>query len=125
MKGIGNKKALRALQLPIATVAEAIANGDTTLLRSLPEVGKKLAETIVLELKDKVNRFLGTTAIVEPKMAERGAAKLAAEVTTMLVQLGEPRPLARSLVERALTADPSIDSHDSLMAAALALKALG
>lgn len=125
VKGIGNRRALRSLQLPIATVAEAIANGDTTLLQSLPEVGKKTAESIVLELKDKVNRFLGLHAMVEAKPADAGRARLIADATTILTQLGEVRPQARVLVDRALTADPTIESADALVTAALALRALG
>lgn len=129
VKGIGNRKALRALQLPIATVAEAIANRDLATLQSLPEIGKKTAESIVLELKDKANRFLGATSITEPKPSDRAAAsksgRVRADAVAVLVQLGEARPVALTLVERALTADPTIDSADALVTAAFRLKELG
>ncbi|MEY4827026.1 MAG: Holliday junction ATP-dependent helicase RuvA, partial [Planctomycetota bacterium] len=51
VKGIGNRKALRALQRPFAEVAAAIARRDEKALTGLPEIGKKMAETIVVELK--------------------------------------------------------------------------
>lgn len=125
VKGIGNRKALRALAMPIPTIAEAIANGDAALLCSLPEIGRKTADAIVLELKEKMNRFLGQTMIVEAKPADAGRARLVSDATTILLQLGEARPQARALVDRALSADPTLDSADALVTAALALRALG
>jgi Holliday junction DNA helicase RuvA len=133
VKGIGNKKALRALQLPIATVAEAIANRDVATLQSLPEIGKKTAESIILELKEKAGRFLGATAVErrlrEAKPGDSAAAaksgRVLADALAVLVQLGESRPVAMALVERAITADPSIDTADALVTAAFRLKELG
>lgn len=125
VKGVGNRKALRALQLPIGVVAEAIANGDRSTLQSLPEIGRKLAETIVHELKDKVERFLGASTVVEAKPSDAPAARAATEATTILVQLGEQRSTARLLVDRALKADPAISTSDELVASALRLRELG
>ena len=125
VKGIGNRKALRALQLPIATVAEAIANRDVATLQSLPEIGKKTAEAIILELKDKANRFLGATMIAEAKPSSPAASRLRTDAIAVLVQLGESRPVAATLVERALAVDPLIDSADALVTAAFRLKELG
>ena len=62
VKGIGNRKALRALQRSFADIAAMIEQKDFAALQSLPEIGRKTAETIVVELKDKVARFtLGAT----------------------------------------------------------------
>jgi hypothetical protein len=72
-----------------------------------------------------MNRFLGQHAIVEAKPADSARVRLATDATTILMQLGEARPQARALVDRALAADPTIDSPDALVTAALALRALG
>jgi Holliday junction DNA helicase RuvA len=125
VKGVGNKKALRALQLPIPVVAEAIANADKSTLQTLPEIGKKMAETIIHELKDKVNRYLGANAIVEAKPSDAPNARIANEATLILVQLGEQRATARALVERTLKADSSIATTDELVSGALRLRELG
>jgi Holliday junction DNA helicase RuvA len=125
VKGIGNRKALRALQLPVSTVAQAIAERDVATLQSLPEIGKKTAEAIVLELRDKMNRFLGSTELREPKPAGGPAAALLADAIAVLVQLGEPRPMARQLAERAVSVDRTLDSADAVVTAALRLKELG
>lgn len=58
VKGIGNRRALRALQLPFGRVAEAIAMRDHGTLQSLPEIGRRTAEAICVELKGKVDRFV-------------------------------------------------------------------
>jgi len=118
VKGIGYRKALRALQLPISTIARAISEKDLDTLRSLPEVGKRTAETIILELHEKISL---NTAGSEPAAtaAPRGPSSDAIHV---LLQLGEPRIRAVELIDRANRADPGIDSAEELVAAALRLK---
>ncbi|MDY7110389.1 MAG: Holliday junction branch migration protein RuvA [Planctomycetota bacterium] len=124
---MGNRKALRALALPFSAIAEAIAAEDVDVLKSLPEVGKRTAQTIVSELRDKVDRF------VELKPGPGGApasapdaatAALVQDAVAVLTQLGEPKLQARQLVERALAADPEIDTAEDLVAAAYRLKEL-
>ena len=128
VKGMGNRKALRALALPFGAIAEAIAARDVDVLKSLPEVGKRTAQTIVTELHEKVDRF------VELKPAPGGASASTAEeaarsglihdAVAVLTQLGEPQLQARQLAERALAADPTMDSPEDLVAAAYRLKEL-
>ena len=116
--GVRHRKALRALQLPIPTIARAIAEKDLDTLRSLPEIGKRTAETIVLELHDKVAIDEGIDSLAQEVTAP-GASRDAIQV---LVQLGEPRIRAVELVDRAGRADPDIETPDALVAAALRLK---
>jgi Holliday junction DNA helicase RuvA len=55
VKGIGSKLALSLLSaMDVDQLSEAIASGDAAMLVGIPGVGKKTAERIVLELKDKV-----------------------------------------------------------------------
>ncbi len=57
VSGIGPKLALAVLSgLPPAELVQAIAGSDVARLTSTPGVGKKTAERIVLELKDKITR---------------------------------------------------------------------
>lgn len=120
VKGIGYRKALRALQIPLPTIAAAIAARDVDTLRTLPEIGKRTAETIVLELHDKVS-----DSHIETSPDESGAARGAPrEAVQVLMQLGEGQLRAVELVERVSHADPSIESPDELVAAALRLKDL-
>ncbi|MCP3905098.1 MAG: hypothetical protein GY715_15850 [Planctomycetes bacterium] len=121
VKGMGNRKALRALALPFADVAEAIADRDLDVLKSLPEIGKRTAETIVVELHGKVDRFVELKPAVTGRTPVAGSG-FARDAIVMLTQLGESSLGARRLVDRALTVDPAIDSAETLVAAAFRLK---
>ncbi|MBX3374035.1 MAG: hypothetical protein KF817_09375 [Phycisphaeraceae bacterium] len=121
VKGIGPRKALRALAQPIPAVAQAIAEQDVAFLTELPEIGRRTADAIVTELKGKVDRF------VELKPGGPGQAAIPGfvqDALAVLRQLGEPPVLARQLVDRARQADPALSTADALVAAAYRLKAL-
>lgn len=108
VKGIGNRKALRALAKPPAEIAAAIARRDARALTELPEIGKRLAETVVAELHGKVESFAlqlddGTAPrsplIVEPKS---GLAPAMEDAVNVLCTLGETRPEAERKVQLAV-----------------------
>lgn len=111
VKGIGNRKALRAMQVSHARMAEAIAGGDAKFLATLPEIGKRTAESTIVELKGKLDAFLK-----DPTAARRAAAAVsamvvpaapigpAADAEEVLVALGEPRAQAREKIERVIAA---------------------
>ena len=125
VKGIGNRKALRALQRPFAEVAAAIARRDEKALTGLPEIGKKMAETIVVELKDKVARFTAmASGGMEPVVAANAASLVGAagDAVVVLVQLGESRVLAERMVERALQVEGPKAAAEVLVATALRLR---
>lgn len=54
VQGIGPKMATDMMSLPTDNIKNAIINGDTATLTSIPGVGKKIAERLVTELKDKI-----------------------------------------------------------------------
>lgn len=126
VKGMGNRKALRALQLPFHRVAEAIAKKDIDSLKALPEIGARTAQTIVAELHGKVEDFVRLDRADHATGGEPGAAadSMADDALTVLVTLGEPKLAAMQLVERALAADPALDSTEALIAAVYRLKRL-
>ena len=54
--GVGPKMALSVMsKLSLATLKSAIASGDVNLLAKCPGIGKKTAERLVIELRDKLN----------------------------------------------------------------------
>ena len=125
VKGIGYRKALRALAMPMSTIARAVAERDTDTLRSLPEIGKRTAETIVLDLTEKVEEHFASlagggkdgTTPEDARPSDGGH-----DAITVLVQLGESRPTAAELVDRVRRADPTITDADAFVDAALRLK---
>src|ERR1041385_6213986 len=62
VKGIGPRKALKALALPVGEIAHAIESRDARALTELPEIGKRTAEQIVAELAGKVKDFASALA---------------------------------------------------------------
>lgn len=122
VKGLGNRKALRALELPFGDVANAIAERDADRLVALPEIGKRTAESIIAELSGKVDQFIEVKQVSSVSDASR--SPITNDAVAVLVQLGESKVHARQLVDRALAADPTLDSPDALVAAAFRLKEL-
>src|SRR5947208_8697397 len=77
VKGIGPKKALKALALPAGEIAQAIESRDTRFLVGLPQIGKRMAEQIVAELAGKATKF--ATPYVGGKPSIGPSARSAAE----------------------------------------------
>jgi Holliday junction DNA helicase RuvA len=123
VKGIGSRKALRALQLPFADIAAAIAARDVDILKSLPEIGKRTAETIVAELNGKVDQFVEFKPSADrASPMDDARTALIRDAVAVLTQLGEQRLSARQLVDRALAADSTHANAETLVAAAFRLK---
>lgn len=123
VKGLGNRKALRALQRPIGEIALAIAHRDAKRLTELPEIGKRLAETIVAELSGKVDAFIDAdTTSGTPSAGQSAGGALLRDAVAVMTMLGEPQQHARDLLERAMRDHPDIDQPDQLVSAAYRLK---
>ena len=108
VKGIGTRKALKALAEPVRKIAVWIEQADKKALSSLPGIGARAAEMIIAELKGK----LGDLAI--------GGETVAATVDTsrfttpqrdaleVLIALGEHRVEAERWLERAAQLHPDV-----------------
>ena len=79
----------------------AIQHGDVATLRSAPGVGTKLAERIVVELRDRAAELVETRADAElPTAPARGADDARrGELVSALVNLQTPRPKAERVAE--------------------------
>jgi len=122
VKGIGARKALRALCRPVAEIAAAIGAKDAKFLKALPEIGPRMAERVVTELHGKVDEFAGELAEgpTEDQMSDSGI-----EAISVLVQLGERRADAVSLVERVLAVAPDLDTPEEIIQHVYRLKGGG
>ena len=108
ISGIGPKLAITVLSgISSERLVGAIRSGDHATLTKIPGIGKKTAERVVLELKDKLDDLAGFTAAGEIVRPSLGAT--AEDVLSALVNLGYPRPIAQKAVESAAK-DPTVSS---------------
>ena len=98
VSGIGPKLALAVLSgIAPGDLVGAIGSGDIARLVSIPGIGRKTAERIVLELRDKVSALEGS-ATGAPGDGTR------TDLLSALVNLGYHRPAAEKAVDAALAA---------------------
>lgn len=100
VSGIGPKLAVNILS-GIATqeLSRALKDGDQMRLMSIPGVGRKLAERMIVELKDKFATL--APAGTESSKGD-GASQLLLDAVSALVNLGYKRPEAEKVVREAL-----------------------
>ena len=102
VSGIGPKIALNILSgMNVVALRGAVANGDVKALSSISGVGKKTAERIVVELRDKI----GATGAWEASSAKHSlsaADQKTNDATLALMALGFKQPDAHDAVRAAL-----------------------
>jgi Holliday junction DNA helicase RuvA len=113
VSGIGPKLAITILSgMPATEMVASIRGGDLARLTRIPGIGKKTAERMVLELRDKLEAF-GAAPTVPPVSA------LEEDVLSALMNLGYPRPVAERALTAAAKPDGGTSSFDSLFREAL------
>ncbi len=121
VKGIGMKKALRAMSQRPSDIAWSIESGDSAMLKTLPEIGKRTAEQIIAELKGKMSEFSDMPAQT-PGKATRVVSSIEKEALEILIQLGEQAATAQALIDKVLKAEPEIEATDQLVQAVYRVK---
>ncbi len=105
VQGVGTKVALAILStLSAHDIANAIALQDKAMFGRAPGVGKKLAERIVLELKDKAPAFAPADAALAKLQADLDAPRptAASDAVSALVNLGYGQMQASAAIAAAL-----------------------
>jgi Holliday junction DNA helicase RuvA len=110
VSGVGPKLAVSILSgIEAPDLVLALRSSDVARLTRIPGVGKKTAERLVLELKDKMQ---GLAVAEEPAPVPASTAK--EDLVSALVHLGYSRPEAERGVERALEVDATGRFEDLL-----------
>lgn len=121
VNGVGPKLALSVLSgLTVAELVAAIAESNVKRISSVHGVGKKTAERIVVELRDKVDPLEALAGRTAGGGDPRNA--MLRDVILALGQLGFPQDQARKMVQAALDADPAITDTEALLRKALSSK---
>jgi holliday junction DNA helicase RuvA len=102
VSGIGPKLALNILSgIGPQEFLQAVAGGDSPRLQSIPGVGRKTAERIVLELKEKAQKSLGEMRVQELTAEPSPDKSVVEDALSALVNLGYQPKVARAAVEKA------------------------
>jgi Holliday junction DNA helicase RuvA len=95
-------------------LARAILAGDSKTLESLKGIGKKTAERMILELKDKMAKNISTTNISPLKYNT-----LHTDALNALMALGIARNTADQAIQRVTQTDPKLSSIEDIIKQAL------
>ena len=122
VSGIGPKLAITILSgLAAGELVNAIRNGDLQQLVRIPGIGKKTAERLVLELREKLDIIAGPAAVAGAGMKPKpGFSADEEDVISALMNIGANRPAAESAVIKAKTESKGSD-FESLFRVALRL----
>jgi Holliday junction DNA helicase RuvA len=116
VSGIGPAIAMAVLSgMPVTAFKTSVVQGDVAALSRIKGLGKKTAERIILELKDKV----GVTETWQDAAAGQMSAP-AADAELALIALGYKQVDSRKAVRKALDADPAAPT-EALVRGALRL----
>jgi Holliday junction DNA helicase RuvA len=113
VSGVGPKIALATLAVHDAqALRQALADGDVTALTRVPGIGKRGAERMVLELRDKIGPVSAGTGV-----AAAGGHAVRAPVVEALIGLGFAAKQAEEATDKVLAADPDATTAGALRAA--------
>ncbi|MBI5826830.1 MAG: Holliday junction branch migration protein RuvA [Deltaproteobacteria bacterium] len=120
VSGVGPKLARNILSgIPIGDLVSAIASSDRARLNSIPGIGTKSAERLIVELKDKVRNLQRPEEAKEPAGRERD--QLSVDVISALDNLGYRSAPSEEAVKKAKLLLPSGFGFEELFKEALKL----
>jgi len=118
VSGIGPKMALAMLSaMRPAELQTRIVEGDAAFLTSIPGIGKKTAERLIVELRDKMARL--DVAAGGGTVADGAGQEARADALAALEALGFARAVAERKMRLVLRAQPGLQSADELVRLAL------
>ncbi len=119
VSGIGPKLAINILSgIAAGELVRAVTEGDLRRLTGIPGVGKKTAERMILELKDKAIK-LGQGAGPVGAMAVKTGDQVKEDALSALVNLGYKGSAVKDVVDRIMRETPEPPSLDQLLKQAL------
>lgn len=119
VSGIGPKLAINILSgIAAQELIRAVTTDDLKRLTGIPGVGKKTAERMILEMKDKAAK-LGAAAAPAGTVAEEAGDQVKDDAHSALVNLGYKGTAVKEVIDRILREAPGALSLDQLLKQAL------
>ena len=108
VNGVGAVSAMILLSsLDLAEISRAILSGNSGVLQKVKGIGAKTAERIIIDLRDKVQKFEfaeGETPLMDNKVKE--------EALSALEVLGIPRKTSEKIMDKVLKQAPETSTED-------------
>jgi Holliday junction DNA helicase RuvA len=99
ISGVGPKLAITILSgMPAGELIQVISAGDASRLTSIPQVGRKTADRVVMELRDKLKGISPAAEALTAASTSASGSVLVDDAVSALVGLGYPKPLAERTV---------------------------
>lgn len=118
VSGVGPKLALSVLSgLTVGDLQLAISQGDAKRLAAVKGIGKKTAERIVVELRDKINPIEALANSSASTSKEQ--SNILRDAMLALSALGFSEEIARAKVQKVLEADPAVADTETVVKKAL------
>lgn len=118
ISGIGPKLGITILSgMPVDELVSAIRQSSLARLTAIPGVGKKTAERLVVELRDRLSKLQAAAA--EPSRATGVLSQQQEDTISALVNLGYPKPSAEKAVQRVISEFDGEPAFEELLRKAL------
>jgi Holliday junction DNA helicase RuvA len=115
VRGFGPRLAITVLSgMEADMLAQCLVSGDAVRLSTIPGLGRKTAERLIYELKDKLPSYLEATAAGAEGAEASAASGFSDDLVSALVNLGYARNLAEKAVVMACRQAPD-DDFESLL----------
>jgi holliday junction DNA helicase RuvA len=121
ISGIGPKIAIGILSAAnLVDLRDLISRNDLLRLQKMPGIGKKTAERIIVELRDKIGSVAGLEPIEDDLVTTATQRDVRDETLAAMLTLGYPRAAAEKAIKMALAAEPDVAfSSEKLLRKAL------
>ena len=116
VNGVGPKLALGILSsMDVNEFVRTVRNNDVTTMVNLPGIGKKTAERLIIEMRDRLSEW--DTSALSPTSASPGFAEagIKKDAETALVGLGYKSPQATRAIAQVLKDNPEISDNEELI----------
>ena len=123
VKGLGVRKALRALSVSTPELVGAIESGNRAALTRLPEIGARTADRIIAELRGKLTRFAVEAAPEAEPGGDPELAEQAREILQLRLQFSASE--ADALINRVLAGKKDVKTIQDLLREVFELRRQG
>lgn len=116
VSGIGPKIAMSIISgIPVYDLLQAISRGDVAKLVGIPGVGRKMAERLILELKEKVIKKMTIEQMPAADDRDNASEMIKEDVLSALVNLGYKNNMAKDAVDKVMLSSNEALSLDELL----------